>query len=148
MVIDLLFRRLANDFDNIIGVKEASGSLEQCMEIINNKPFNFFVISGDDALTLPMIASGGDGVISVIANAFPKGFSDMVNAALKTEMEDAKSLHYKYFEMIHYLFVEGNPAGVKAALKELGITGNTVRLPLVNVSEKTNNKIKELMATY
>ena len=140
--------RLANDFDNIIGVKEASGSLEQCMEIINNKPFNFFVISGDDALTLPMIASGGDGVISVIANAFPKGFSDMVNAALKTEMEDAKSLHYKYFEMIHYLFVEGNPAGVKAALKELGITGNTVRLPLVNVSEKTNNKIKELMATY
>ncbi|PCI96562.1 MAG: 4-hydroxy-tetrahydrodipicolinate synthase [Flavobacteriales bacterium] len=140
--------RLANDFDNIIGVKEASGSLEQCMEIINNKPFNFFVISGDDALTLPMIACGGDGVISVIANAFPKGFSDMVNAALKTEMEDAKSLHYKYFEMIHYLFVEGNPAGVKAALKELGITGNTVRLPLVNVSEKTNNKIKELMATY
>ena len=140
--------RLANDFDNIIGVKEASGSLEQCMEIINNKPFNFFVISGDDALTLPMIACGGDGVISVIANAFPKGFSDMVNAALKADMENAKSLHYKYFEMIHYLFVEGNPAGVKAALKELGITGNTVRLPLVNVSEKTNNKIKELMATY
>ena len=140
--------RLANDFDNIIAVKEAAGSLEQCMEIINNKPAGFLVISGDDALTLPMIASGGDGVISVLANAFPKGFSDMVSAALNNEMVTARALHYKYFEMIHYLFVEGNPAGVKAALKELDITGDTVRLPLVNVSAETNNKIKELMAAY
>ena len=140
--------RLANDFDNIIAVKEAAGSLEQCMEIINNKPAGFLVISGDDALTLPMIASGGDGVISVLANAFPKGFSDMVSAALNNEMVTARALHYKYFEMIHYLFVEGNPAGVKAALKELDITGDTVRLPLVNVSPETNNKIKELMAAY
>ncbi|MDG1476123.1 MAG: 4-hydroxy-tetrahydrodipicolinate synthase [Vicingaceae bacterium] len=140
--------RLANDFDNIIAVKEASGNLEQCMEIINNKPANFLVISGDDALTLPMIASGGNGVISVIANAFPKGFSDMVSAALNNDMETARVLHYKYFEMIHYLFVEGNPAGVKAALKELNIMNDAVRLPLVTVSNETNNKIKELMASY
>ena len=118
------------------------------MEIINNKPTGFLVISGDDALTLPIIASGGDGVISVLANAFPKGFSDMVSAALNNEMVTARALHYKYFEMIHYLFVEGNPAGVKAALKELDITGDTLRLPLVNVSAETNNKIKELMAAY
>ena len=140
--------RLANDFDNIIGIKEASGNLEQCMTIINNKPDEFLVISGDDALTMPFVAMGGDGVISVIANAFAKGFSDMVKAALNDDMNTARALHYKYFEMIDYLFVEGNPAGVKAALKDLGITGDTVRLPLVNVSEKTNNKIKELIATY
>ena len=140
--------RLANDFDNIIAVKEASGSLEQAMEIINNKPSDFLVISGDDALTLPMVASGGDGVISVIANAFPKGFSDMVTAALNDDMKTARSLHYKYFSMIEYLFVEGNPAGVKAALKELDIIGDAVRLPLVNVSEQTNKAIKGLIAIY
>jgi 4-hydroxy-tetrahydrodipicolinate synthase len=140
--------RLARDFKNIIAVKEASGSLEQCMEIINNKPEGFLVISGDDAITLPFIASGGDGVISVIANAFPKGFSGMVLSALNHDIENAQELHYKYFSMIHYLFLEGNPAGVKAALKELNITGDDVRLPLVNVSEKTNIKIKELIATY
>ena len=140
--------RIANDFDNIIGIKEASGSLEQAMEIINRKPSGFLVISGDDALTLPMIACGGDGVISVIANAFPKGFSEMVQAALNNDMVEARKLHYKYFSMIEHLFVEGNPAGVKAALKELQIIGDTVRLPLVNVSEKTNNSIKELIAAY
>ncbi len=140
--------RLANDFENIIAVKEASGNLEQCMEIINNKPTDFLVISGDDALVLPVIASGGNGVISVIANAFPKGFSDMVSAALSNDMETARALHYKYFEMIHYLFVEGNPAGVKAALKELNIIDDDVRLPLVNVSEKTKDKIISLMANY
>ncbi len=140
--------RLARDFEKIIAVKEASGSLEQCMEIINNKPDNFLVISGDDAITLPMVASGGDGVISVIANAFPQGFSDMVRHGLNDDMVTARKLHYKYFEMIHYLFVEGNPAGVKAALKILGISGDAVRLPLVNVGEKTFNKIKELIAAY
>jgi len=140
--------RLANDFENIIAVKEAAGDLEQCMEIITNKPADFLVISGDDALTLPLIACGGDGVISVLANAFPKGFSDMVSAAIANDMVNARALHYKYFEMIHYLFVEGNPAGVKAALKELNIMDDAVRLPLVNVSNETNTKIKELMATY
>ena len=140
--------RLARDFNNIIAVKEASGSLEQCMEIIKNKPIDFLVISGDDALTLPMIASGGDGVISVLANAFPQGFSDMVSFALNDDIKTARALHYKYFEMIHYLFVEGNPAGVKVALKELDITGDDVRLPLVNVGNETRNKIKQLMSKY
>lgn len=136
--------RLARDFKNIIGIKEASGNLEQCMEIIKNKPNEFLVISGDDALTLPFIASGGDGVISVLANAFPKGFSAMVNAALSGNLKEAQDLHYKHFDIIHYLFCEGNPAGIKATLKVLGITGDTVRLPLVNVSDTTYNKIKEL----
>ncbi len=140
--------RLAKDFDNIIAVKEASGSLEQCMEIINTAPSDFLVISGDDALTLPMIASGGHGVISVLANAFPKGFSGMVGSALTNDMDTARDLHYKYFSMIDLLFCEGNPAGVKAALKDLGIIGDAVRLPLVNVSEKTNNSIKDLITSY
>ncbi len=136
--------RLANDCKNIIGIKEASGNIEQGMEIIKNKPTNFLVISGDDALTLPFIASGGDGVISVLANAFPKGFSAMVNAALSGNIKEAQNLHYKHFDIIHYLFCEGNPAGIKATLKVLGIIGDTVRLPLVNVSDTTYNKIKEL----
>ncbi len=139
---------LAREFDNIIAVKEASGSLEQCMTIIQNKPEGFLVISGDDALTLPFIACGGNGVISVIANAFPKGFSSMVSAALNNNMDEARALHYKYFEMIDYLFVEGNPAGVKVALEALNITGNSVRLPLVNVSEATATKIKDIMSAY
>jgi len=136
--------RLANDCKNIIAIKEASGNLEQCMEIIKNKPTGFLVISGDDALTLPFIASGGDGVISVLANAFPKGFSKMVNAALSGNIKEAQDLHYKHFDIIHYLFCEGNPAGIKATLKVLGIIGDAVRLPLVNVSDATYNKIKEL----
>ncbi len=140
--------RLAKDFDNIIAIKEASGNLEQCMEIIQNKPKDFLVISGDDALTLPFVASGGDGVISVIANAYPQGFSDMVRAVLANEMESARALHYKYFDLIHYLFVDGNPAGVKTVLNEIGITGTNVRLPLVNVSEQTKNKIAALVASY
>ena len=140
--------RLANDFEQIIAVKEASGDLEQCMEVIHHKPKDFLVISGDDALTLPFIACGGDGVISVIANAFPKGFSDMVNYALQANLKEAQQLHYKYLKMIHYLFVEGNPAGVKAALKILGITGDDVRLPLVSVGEQTFNKIKEIIDSY
>ena len=140
--------RLAKDFDNIIAVKEASGSLEQCMEIINTAPSDFLVISGDDALTLPMIASGGHGVISVLANAFPKGFSGMVGSALTNDMDTARDLHYKYFSMIDLLFCEGNPAVVKAALKDLGIIGDAVRMPLVNVSEKTKNSIKDLITSY
>lgn len=136
--------RLANDFKNIIAVKEASGNLEQCMEIIQQKPEGFLVISGDDALTLPFVASGGDGVISVIANAFPKGFSTMVKEALNGNIANARKLHYQHFEIINYLFCDGNPAGIKAALKVLEITGDTVRLPLVNVTATTFEKIKSL----
>lgn len=136
--------QLANDFKNIIAVKEASGNLEQCMEIIQKKPEDFLVISGDDALTLPFIASGGDGVISVIANAFPKGFSTMVNEALNGNIATARKLHYQHLEIIHYLFCDGNPAGIKATLKVLDITGDTVRLPLVDVTNATFEKIKTL----
>ncbi len=137
--------RLAKDFDNIIAIKEASGNLEQCMTIIQNKPKNFLVISGDDALVLPFMACGGDGVISVIANAYPKGFSDMTRAALAGDFSKAKELHYQHFEMIHYLFVDGNPAGVKTVLKMLGVTGSDVRLPLVDVSENTKQSLARLV---
>jgi len=137
--------RLARDFDKIIAIKEASGNLEQCMSIIQNKPEGFLVISGDDALVLPFMACGGDGVISVIANAFPKGFSDMTRAALQGSFEKAKTLHYKHFELIHYLFVDGNPAGVKTVLKMLGVTGSDVRLPLVDVSENTRVALQNLV---
>jgi len=140
--------RLANDFKNIVATKEASGNIEQCMEIIKNRPKGFLVISGDDGITLPLIACGADGLISVIANAFPKGYSEMVNHALSYNFKEAQDLHYKYFGLIHYLFVDGNPAGVKVALKLLGITDEFVRLPLVNVTEQTHAKIKEIISTY
>jgi 4-hydroxy-tetrahydrodipicolinate synthase len=113
------------------------------MEIIDaTKNDDFFVISGDDALTLPFIASGGDGVISVVANAFPKDFSDMVRAALADDMKKARELHYKVLPIISMLFAEGNPAGIKAALKVKNITPDTLRLPLVNVSTTLFEKIK------
>ena len=136
--------RLANDFGNIFAVKEASGNLEQVMTIIKNKPKDFLVISGDDAITLPMIASGGDGVISVVGNAFPKDFSNMVNFALNNEMESARASHYKVFEIINLLFCEGNPAGIKEACKEIGLMENNLRLPLVNTTPSTTDKIKKM----
>ena len=101
--------RLAKDFKNIIAIKEASGSVEQCMKIINNRPKNFLVISGDDNLTLPIIASGGDGVISVVANAFPYDFSEMVRAALEDDMTTARKQHYKLMDFTDLLFADGNP---------------------------------------
>ena len=138
--------RLANDFSNIIGIKEASGNLEQIMMIISNKPENFLVISGDDALTLPHISVGGDGVISVIANAFPKRFSSMVQEALNNNLDIAREKHYELLEIINYLFIDGNPAGIKYLLKLINICSDSVRLPLVNISENTAKKIYELVA--
>lgn len=138
--------RLANDFENIIAVKEASGNLEQAMQIIKNKPEGFYIVSGDDALTLPIVASGGDGVISVVANAYPQEFSDMVRATLNHDLKTAQNLHYKLLDFINLLFAEGNPGGIKAALKILGICGDDLRLPLVNVSDETFNKIKKEIA--
>lgn len=137
--------RLAHDFDNIIGVKEASGDMIQCMKIIRDRPEGFLVLSGDDALTLPMVMLGGDGVISVHAMACPRDFSNMVRSALKGDNKIARELHYKQLELIETLFVEGNPAGVKSALKHLSVCGDKVRLPLVNVSDETDRKIKELL---
>lgn len=137
--------RLANDCKNIIGVKEASGVIFNSMKIIKNKPEGFLVISGDDILNLPIIASGGDGIISVIANAFPKDYSSMVKAALVGDFKTAQRLHYKYFDMVHYMFVDGNPAGIKATLKILGICGDTLRLPLVKVTSATFQALEKLI---
>lgn len=137
--------RLANDCKNVIGVKEASGVIFNSMKIIKNKPADFLVISGDDILNLPIIASGGDGIISVIANAFPKDYSNMVKAALTGDFKTAQQLHYKYFDMVHYMFVDGNPAGIKATLKILGICGDTLRLPLVKVTSSTFQALENLI---
>jgi 4-hydroxy-tetrahydrodipicolinate synthase len=130
---------------NIIGIKEASGNIVQIMEIIRNKPESFLVISGDDAFTLPIISAGGSGVISVVANAFPGIFSDMVRLALKDKFKEAREIHYKLLELIEYLFIEGSPSGIKAALNILGYTQNQVRMPLVPVSRPVYNKIAELI---
>lgn len=139
--------QLATDFDNIVAVKEASGNLEQVMTIIQDRPSkDFLVISGDDALTLPMIAAGADGVISVVGNAFPAEFSGMVHHALSGNFEEAKPLHYQLFKIILGLFEEGNPGGVKEVLKFLNICGNDMRLPLVNVSDATSRKLYQLIA--
>lgn len=108
--------RLANEFKNIIAIKEASGNIEQCMKIIKYRPDNFLIISGDDNLTLPLIASGADGVISVVANAYPKDFSDMVRFALVHDLKNAQKLHYKLMEITEQLFADGNPGGVKVVL--------------------------------
>ena len=140
--------RLAKDFKNIIAIKEASGSIEQCMRIINHRPKNFLVISGDDNLTLPIIASGGDGVISVVANAFPKDFSDMVRAAISDDMSKARKLHYQLMDITDQLFADGNPGGIKYALSLLKICEPNLRLPLVEPNDKVKQKLKELIKKY
>ncbi|NOZ36158.1 MAG: 4-hydroxy-tetrahydrodipicolinate synthase [Chlorobi bacterium] len=137
--------KLANDFENIIAVKEASGNLNQVMQILKNKPENFTVLSGDDTYTLPYITLGMQGVISVTANAYPKQFSDMVRAALKHEINTSQQLHYKLLDFTNAVFSEGNPGGVKAALEILNICKKYVRLPLASVSRETYNKIENLM---
>jgi len=137
--------RLARDFENIVAIKEASGNFSQAMEIVKNKPSDFIVVSGEDALTLPLMSIGVSGVISVVGNAFPKEFSTMVQLALSNNYTEALELHYKLIELIDHLFMEGNPAGVKAALTHMGIIKNNLRLPLVPVSEETNQRIGELI---
>lgn len=139
---------LAKDVENIIGIKEASGNIEQCMQIIKHRPKNFLVISGDDLLTLPIIASGGDGVISVVANAYPKDFSEMVRLALNGNIKEAQKLHYKLSDIIVQLFADGNPAGIKAALEILKICPSNLRLPLVKVNKRTQNELSELIKNY
>jgi 4-hydroxy-tetrahydrodipicolinate synthase len=132
---------LANSQKNIIGIKEASGNMDQIMEIIRSKPKDFLVISGDDGITMPLIAAGANGVISVVANAFPKGFSDMVRFALQSENKKAAHLHYKYLPLVPLLFAEGSPSGIKCALKEMGIMDEHVRMPVVKVSNGLAQKI-------
>lgn len=137
--------RLAKEFKNIIAIKEASGNLEQCMKIIKHRPDNFLIISGDDNLTLPIIASGGDGVISVVANAYPADFSDMVRHALVHDLKTAQKLHYKLMEITEQLFADGNPGGIKYVLSQKKITGSYVRLPLVEPNDTVKAKLKKLM---
>ncbi|MFK7908293.1 MAG: 4-hydroxy-tetrahydrodipicolinate synthase, partial [Chitinophagales bacterium] len=135
--------RLARDFQNVISMKEASGDLVQCMEIVNGNPReDFLVVSGDDIITLPMIGFGIDGVISVIANATPKVFSNMVHAALKGDFVTARKLHFQLLELTQLLFAENNPGGVKAALSVLGICEENFRLPIVPVSRELKAKIE------
>lgn len=135
--------KLANDFDNIVAVKEASGDFEQTMRIIKGKPKDFVVISGDDMLTLPLMSVGVEGVISVIANAFPKDFSDLVKFAKKGEFENALLIQHKLLELMNTLFVDGNPGGIKATLKIMGIIQEYFRLPLSPVSRTVYNKLKQ-----
>lgn len=133
--------QLAKDFRNIVAVKEASGNFSQIMEIIRQAPEGFQVISGDDGITLPMISLGGAGVISVLANAFPAHWSEMVRHALKGNFKTARDIHYRMLPMIELLFAEGNPAGVKAALSVMNIITNNLRLPLTPVSKTTYSAI-------
>mgnify|MGYP000626726474 FL=1 len=134
--------RLANDFQNIVGIKEAAGDIVQAMKLIQNKPKDFLVISGDDMITLPMVLAGGAGVISVIAEGFPKMFSDMVRLGLNKRVDEAYKLHYLLADSIDMIFEQGNPAGIKEIFKSLGLAENTVRLPLVNVDENLSNRIQ------
>ncbi len=137
--------KLANEVTGIIGIKEASGNILQCMEIIKNKPKDFLIISGDDALTLSLIAAGADGVISVVANAFPKEFSEMVNLALAGNMKKAREIHYKLLKFINAIFEDGSPSGVKAALEVMELCSNNLRLPLVKVNKQINATIHSLV---
>ncbi len=136
--------RIARACPNIIAVKEASGNLEQIMNIIINKPKGFLVLSGDDALTLPHIAIGGDGVISVVGNAFPKRFSQMVHNGLEGNLVEARKDHYELLEMIQTLFADGNPGGIKKVLSVLGICMENLRLPLVPVNKTVGDKLEAL----
>ena len=139
--------RLATDCENIVAIKEASGNLEQVDEIIKNKPDGFDVISGDDALTFSMVASGAAGVISVIGNALPKEFSRMIRLEFKGEYDAARIIHHKFTELYKLLFVDGNPAGVKALLHEMGFINNVLRLPLVPTRITTVQKMSEILKT-
>lgn len=144
--------RIANECPNVCGIKEASGNLEQIMEIIQKRPEGFLVHSGDDALTLPILTLGGDGVISVVANAFPREFSAMVRAISDGEFPKARTVHYALLDFTKLMFAEGSPAGIKAALKQMGYCDETVRLPLTNVSsqlfERINREIKTIQSSH
>lgn len=135
--------KLAKDFPNIIGIKEASGNLMQCMEIIQKKPGDFLVISGDDVLTFPLLALGADGVISVAANAFPDKFSRMVNFGLAGKASKARAIHYELLEFMNLIFADGNPSGIKTAMEVMNFCKSNVRLPLVKVNKTVHSAIAE-----
>lgn len=137
--------RLAREFKNIVGIKEASGNMTQMDDIINNKPQDFLVISGDDGITYPLITLGAVGVISVIGNAFPREFSRMVRLALDGDYSSARQVHHQFNELFDLLFVDGNPAGVKSMLSMMGFIENQLRLPLVPTTITTFEKIKDVL---
>ncbi|MCD4744809.1 MAG: 4-hydroxy-tetrahydrodipicolinate synthase [Bacteroidales bacterium] len=140
--------KLANDFKNIIGIKETSGDIIQCMEIIKNKPNDFLVISGYDVFALALLSMGANGVISVIANAFPKELSDMVSSKLNGNNKKAKEIHYRLFDIMNTLFADGNPSGIKAALDILGLCPNNMRVPLVKVNKSVYNYLSVLIEEF
>lgn len=137
--------RLANDFKNIVAIKEATGDIVQAMKLIEKKPKDFLVISGDDMITLPMVLAGGSGVISVIGEGFPKEFSEMVRLGLERKVDEAYKLHYLLADSIDMIFEQGNPGGIKEVFKSLGLSENTMRLPLVNVNDDLANRINEFV---
>ena len=141
-------KRLATDFGNIVAIKEAAGDIVQAMNLIAICPKNFLVISGDDMITLAMVLAGGAGVISVTGEGFPKEFSEMVRLGLNKKAEEAYKIHYKLAPVIDYIFEEGNPAGIKAVFKSLGICGDTVRLPLVSISKDLQGKIDAFFSNF
>ena len=140
--------RLANDFKNIVAIKEAAGDMVQAMQLIQNKPKDFLVISGDDMIALPIVLAGGSGVISVIGEGIPKQFSEMIRLGLKGKVREAYDIHYRVADGINLIFEQGNPAGIKEIFNYLGLSENIVRLPLVNVdtdlAERINKFMKEL----
>ena len=137
--------RLARDCQNIVAIKEASGNLEQVDEIIKNKPSDFDVISGDDSLTFPMVSCGAVGVISVIGNALPKEFSRMIRLQMRGEYDPARTIHHRFTDLFSLLFVDGNPAGVKAMLSEMGFIENKLRLPLVPMRINNMQRMAEIL---
>lgn len=139
--------RLANELSNINGIKEASGNLVQCQQILKDKPEEFMVTSGDDSLALGQVACGMDGIISVAANAFPKDISTMISAALENDYVTARALNFKLLEAFDIMFAENNPAGVKAFLSEQGLINNQLRLPLVPLSSGLSVRVREYLAT-
>lgn len=138
--------RLALEFKNIVAVKEASGNMAQCMNLVQGKPGHFAILSGDDDLVQPQIALGMEGVISVAANCYTKDFTDMVNTALNGDFDTARNLHYKLLEGTRLLFADGNPAGVKYVLSKMDICQNTLRLPLVRATDATMTKIDQYLS--
>ncbi len=137
--------RLAHDFKNIVAIKEAAGDLVQAMQLLKNKPKDFLVISGDDMIALPMVLAGGSGVISVIGQAFPKEFSEMIRLGLNRKVDEAFKSQYLLADCIDMIFEQGNPAGIKQVLLSLRISGNTVRLPLVKVDDSLANRINQFV---
>jgi 4-hydroxy-tetrahydrodipicolinate synthase len=137
--------RLANDFKNIVAIKEAAGDIVQAMQILKNKPNDFLVISGDDMIALPMVLAGGSGVISVIGQGFPKEFSEMIRLGLNRKVDEAFKSQYLLSDCIDMIFEQGNPAGIKQVFLSLGISENTLRLPLVNVDESLANRIDQFV---